>query len=59
MEKPPSDYVGPVGHEKTTHPTHWQMTNKPKLRKTEDTEYEWVEIKPLIWKRVKKENKHG
>jgi hypothetical protein len=40
------DYVGPPGHEKKFHKTHFQATQTLKLRTTRPSKYEWVEIAP-------------
>jgi hypothetical protein len=47
-------YGGGVGHEKAVHHTHFTAPGV-KLRKSENDEYEWVEVRPGRFKRYYKE----
>ena len=49
------EYVGPTGHEKKFHQTHFPAP-AVKLRKTRDNGYEWVRIAPGKYVRRKKED---
>jgi len=46
-----TEYVGPVGHEKKFHKTHFQVKGKKKLKG--DSKGEWVRVAPgkykLVW----------
>ena len=55
---PADDYVGPVGHEKKFHKTHFGAPGK-KLKTTKDNGYHWIQVAPGKYKRVKKENYNG
>jgi len=50
------DYVGPTGHEKKFHKTHFHVPAM-KLRATRDNGYMWVRVGEGKWKRIKKEIK--
>lgn len=52
------DYVGPTGHEKKIYKTHFGVIRT--LRKSKhpkDTGYEWVQVAPGRYKRVKKSDR--
>lgn len=47
------DYVGPTGHEKKFHKTHFAAPGG-NFRTTKDNGYEWVRVGPGRFVRVKK-----
>jgi hypothetical protein len=49
-----TEYKGPVGFEKKAHKTHFTSPGIS-LVATRDNGYEWREVKPGRWLRVKKE----
>lgn len=52
------DWVGTLNHEKhAIHQTHFSGIGK-KLKQSKDWQYEWEQVSPTRWIRVKKE-KHG
>jgi hypothetical protein len=53
-----TEYKGPVGFEKKSHQTHFPAAGTP-LRHSAISDYEWVEIRPLRWKLVRKEKSDG
>lgn len=53
------DYVGPVGYEKKTHQTHFQVTKDFRFDAGNDSEYHWVRTAPGRYVRVKKRKDAG
>jgi hypothetical protein len=49
------EYTGTVGHEKAIHKTHFMAPGVKLKRKSENDEYEWVEVRPGRLRRYKKE----
>ena len=48
-----TEYEGPIGFERKFHRTHFPAPDRH--FRGEDGEYEWLEVRPGRWKRVKKE----
>lgn len=51
-----TEYIGPVGHEKKLHKTHFQIKNKKKLKG--ENKAVWVEYAPGRFKLVVKDELH-
>jgi len=49
------DYEGPVYHEKAVRRTHFTVPEGLKHSDDELNDFEWVEVRPRRWKRVKKD----
>lgn len=51
-----NEYVGRNGYEKSIRKTHWQMPDMSGIR-SEETDKEWVEIRPGRWRLQYKDKK--